>query len=869
MKCPQCGKEWGDKPPYICSGPRTDGSKCGYKPSAAEVAPPASRSSPAATVAPKAAPATSRYPEAPSLARRHSRNTVAVAEVPVGFEHDVRRRRARGGGRWPGGTHVPGTEPDPFEGGGGRVPRTSPKADGEEKREPAVRTPEAKTASPGEEAKELAAQAKKLADEAQDLLAKVDPAALGGEAQVKNFKTSVDRLRDKADVARLESFVDKLKGMPVKPAADGPPPTTAPSGEPKSTAKAPESKDLATAEKAMKLAGKGQDLLGKMDPAALGGAEKVAKFKGQIDTLAKTSDVVTLTALVRKFQGMVPKPPAGEALPTTAPSGEAKSTAKTPESKELSPAEKAKELAGQAQKLLTTVDPAALGGEVKVKNIKTSVDTLRDRADVGKLEQLVDKLKGMPVKPAAGEPPPGTASPPKTAEKGAAREKSGRPKPPDEQILDLTTSKQEQQALVQLVKGRPQVGQGVLDALALFHEGAKAAPGDAQLEARTRKTRLLNAARFGALSRSSPDPKDVEGLSDGEKAQRKDLARRRDEATAALLADMKDNPDLAFEALEVVQDCEHPEAFAGGVGKLKALAASNFGGQAKLPREAAGMRRNALKMAGLVGGTDYFVRMEKFYADPNNLKPDPNRVEDTEQTTLNYTGAMGRALVDLKPDASALNGLRDRLHFHPDNLKDPMATLAVRVETFLGQLRDATTQKECRQALSGVKPPPPDSAQEKLIQRTPGVKGAPSADDGRTAILSGMLTPLTQGKVGSCFATCNCMDFQDKKPVELIEDLARMVNTGCLAKPGLDAVPIVGNVPKNENGLLRSWEYTVATLGAKQNQQYEGVPDQRLRRRVRDLPRNARVREAAGPRQEPSRGATNLRGGVQPRPGRV
>src|SRR5262249_27877824 len=160
---------------------------------------------------------------------------------------------------------------------------------------------------------------------------------------------------------------------------------------------------------------------------------------------------------------------------------------------------------------------------------------------------------------------------------------------------------------------------------------------------------LLNAVRFGALSRSSPDPEKVKitGLSEDDKAKRKDLARRRDEATAALLADMKDSPDLAFDALELVQDCEHPEAFARGVGKLKVLAASNFGGQPT--KDAALLRRNALKMAGVVGGADYFDRMAAFYENAENLKPDPNRVAgDTDKTALKYTGAMGRALVDLK-----------------------------------------------------------------------------------------------------------------------------------------------------------------------------------------------------------------------------
>ncbi len=59
------------------------------------------------------------------------------------------------------------------------------------------------------------------------------------------------------------------------------------------------------------------------------------------------------------------------------------------------------------------------------------------------------------------------------------------------------------------------------------------------------------------------------------------------------------------------------------------------------------------------------------------------------------------------------------------------------------------------------------------------------------------------------------MEFQERKPGEMMQDLVMIATKGTLQKHGSDPVPVVKRVPPNDNSLLRGWEYTVATMGSR------------------------------------------------------
>ncbi len=336
---------------------------------------------------------------------------------------------------------------------------------------------------------------------------------------------------------------------------------------------------------------------------------------------------------------------------------------------------------------------------------------------------------------------------------------------------------------------------------------------EAEAKAKVAAARLTAALRYGPASKTTVAPTAVTGLSGDQLAERQRQAASRDKATAAVLENFKDHPDVADAALEAIQGSDHPEAFEGGVGQLCTIATGNFKGQATAA-EARTMAKNALKMAGAVGG-DYLARMDAYYATDAAKQPDTLRDPDHKKSALNYTGAMGGALLaddgSVKADTAAFEAVRANLSFHPGSLKAPLTNLVQHVEKF----REKVSDDEITATMQGITLQP-QGGSKGLVQKTLGLppSAAVNVKDARKAVLSAALTPLTQGPVGSCFATCNCMDYQEKNPAGFLADLGEMVKTGTLTKGG-ETLPVVKNIPADENGLLRGLEYTVASLGGQ------------------------------------------------------
>jgi hypothetical protein len=337
------------------------------------------------------------------------------------------------------------------------------------------------------------------------------------------------------------------------------------------------------------------------------------------------------------------------------------------------------------------------------------------------------------------------------------------------------------------------------------YQAAKKAQ-EAADKARAAQARLLNAVRFGPLSGAAPRTLD-------------------DRVALPIIAQFKDYPELASAALDVAMTAEHPEVIARGLAVLGPLERKGFvksDGTYKFPEDARKMARNALELGGRLGG-DYFERMQAYYRTPP--APDPNHIVGdgyikSDEKALAYTRDIATNLVgnngEVNFNAPGLQSVLDKLKFHPDSLQYPQHALIDSVEGMRRKFTNPSSGNPYQAELSRVRTPTTASGKA-LVQQTLGLGGRlPTTVDAKRAVISAMITPFAQGQVGSCFATGPCLKKPTTDTLAVMKDLSRLVETGKLNRDGRPDLPGVLTLPPNENALVRSWEYTIATLGARE-----------------------------------------------------
>jgi hypothetical protein len=327
-------------------------------------------------------------------------------------------------------------------------------------------------------------------------------------------------------------------------------------------------------------------------------------------------------------------------------------------------------------------------------------------------------------------------------------------------------------------------------------------------------THLLDSVSVGGLSRPS-----VAGH----------------EHAPAIVAKFANHPEVAEMGLELLPEAPHPEVLAGGVEALGPLMASKFAYQVGSTTVTQGnpeiKGRNALAMGSQVGG-DYFEKLTAYYAADKHARHDPLNPNPAEgsnpllaqkkamgrgERAAVYTAAISKKALQAagKVDFSKASEEMDDLRFHPDSLLNPLFGLVNQI----GKCQTEFADHSLHTVLNQVTTITPGS--EGLVLQTFGEEsGSISLQDAQAAVLAAMMTPFHQGPVGSCFATAPCRKLRETNPKAVMEDLVAIVNTGNLTR-GRDPVPAVTSVPKNENPLLRSWEYTVATASARQDNSQE------------------------------------------------
>lgn len=353
-------------------------------------------------------------------------------------------------------------------------------------------------------------------------------------------------------------------------------------------------------------------------------------------------------------------------------------------------------------------------------------------------------------------------------------------------------------------------------------EKADRALADAQKksDAGAGKKALLDALSFGPLSATG---------------------RMSDEDKARFAAAFAKDPKVANGALGIAATAKDPGAVARNVGMVAGRAADGFadaeGNKLDLPEaDRVKMAENALRMGGEMGD-GYFQGFDEYLKSGKQLLPDPQgglegpladpkaEARRLNKVSLDRTRALGAAA--LKDDGTVDFGTdkaraaMDHMMFHPGSLKTFTPQMTLKMDETRALFTNAATKDRAQQTIQDTRLPaetaPGRKAAVTLVSGTTGKdKGAVTDNDAKASVLSAMMTPLSQGPVGSCFSTATVRAVRETDPLRAMGEYSRLATTGQYTDQGGDVFPANTRLPEGENPLMRSWEYSVATAAAEE-----------------------------------------------------
>ncbi|HPE24691.1 hypothetical protein [Albidovulum sp.] len=339
-------------------------------------------------------------------------------------------------------------------------------------------------------------------------------------------------------------------------------------------------------------------------------------------------------------------------------------------------------------------------------------------------------------------------------------------------------------------------------------------------EAAEARKGIMDAVAFGPLSADAKPP-----FADADKA-------------AFIRAFAKDSR-LAETAMAAARGAKDPSAVARNAEMVAGAYGSGFadaqGNRLDLPPDQMrGMAENALKMGAQLGEdyfkgfSDYMASGKQLAADPHGGMDKPKPGEDRDafvnRVSLNRTRAMGAAAV--RPDGAvdfasgaASDAMNDML-FHPGALNTCTPQLTAKMVETRGLFTNPATAPQAQKIVKDTKLPdrkkPGFGAATTLIAGTCGKgKDGLGDNDARAAVLSAMMTPLSQGPVGSCFSTAPVRGIREETPLKAMEEFSKIASTGQYKATNGSIYPANTTLPEGENPLMRSFEYSVATAAAE------------------------------------------------------
>jgi len=311
--------------------------------------------------------------------------------------------------------------------------------------------------------------------------------------------------------------------------------------------------------------------------------------------------------------------------------------------------------------------------------------------------------------------------------------------------------------------------------------------------------RMLDSLSFGPLSpeygRAMPDDVAAELLGLYEKdAQTADRA--------VTIASQAKNPETVAKCATLVGD-KVQDGFKTTTGKAW---------NENYSRDYAG------NLMGMVGNFDpSIVDDMKAYLDGDHHRdviPGLWVGTTAETVTKGRTEHVGTAALksDGTVDVDAGRRALQDVMFHPQSVRWSTPAQAVHMKETLDFFEG---NSDACDLIANATAPQSDSAKGLMARACGKSEDSLGKADTQAALLNAMMTPVYQGKVGSCFATAGIILMRKDYPLDTLEVFEELATKGTFSPISGDPVPAVQNVPTDEDPLVRSLEYSAATACAQ------------------------------------------------------
>lgn len=214
-------------------------------------------------------------------------------------------------------------------------------------------------------------------------------------------------------------------------------------------------------------------------------------------------------------------------------------------------------------------------------------------------------------------------------------------------------------------------------------------------------------------------------------------------------------------------------------------------------------------------GADYIDGMTAYLATDASTEPCPLGTSLSAETVPKQLSR--KMIKDGKIDVTS-PGAKDAMLgalYHPEALVSGSVPVAENLQRVFAQLSRPETLAACNAEIEKLSVPADPDAQKAMIKRLGQFGDTLDEADLKSQVLSTLFAPFYQsGSVGSCFSTAPVERKRQQDPAGALAAVGEIATTGTLTDADGNQVRAVNKRADGADRLLRSWEYSVAALGA-------------------------------------------------------